>query len=655
VARRAPRRERPGTSMLDRLLQFVTGSPAFQFLRSVTPFDALPDADLERLSEALSIDYWPRGSTIFAQGQSAVKDLHVVLKGSLEIVDEAAGEGVRPRLAGVGETYGAACLLANDGVARFTVRALEDTFLYAVPAPLFHEACARSPEFHAFFAEALGLRDLERTAGARGRQRWLAAASGPDLVGFSRSVGDLCDRAVAWCGAADPIREAARQLASRRCRALLVRGADGALAGTVSERDLLERGLAAGLDPSRPVSEVMRPAGPLAPAELRLAEAVELMLASGARALPVAGEDGAVAGLLAEEDLLGAQSSPVEYLREIAATRLRKDLAEQRARLPRLVRSIMLEGSRIDSLTWLISAVSDATMRRVLDLALAELGPAPVPYAFLTLGSEGRREQTLVTDQDNALVWVDAPGREAEAADYFARLGERACTWLKEVGVEYCEANVMAANPLWCQPLSAWEDYFTRWVRVPEPEAVLHSSIFFDFREGYGDPSVAGALRDHVVELLAPRPGMFFNLLATSVVDKDLPVKMFGGIAVETKGDREDVFDIKQPIARICELARLHGLWHGVRATSTLERLQALGQQGALEARTCLDLKQAYGFLMQMRLARQVAALADGGRPADNLIGMGEISTLERRFLQETFALVARVMASTRRKFLRSM
>ena len=639
--------------MLDRLLQFVTGSPAFQFLRGVTPFEFLPDDELARVGDALAIEYHPKGSTLYVQGQSAVRDVYVVMSGALEAVDDAAG--TEPRRLNVGQTYGGCCILNNDGIALYTIRATEDAFLYAIPASPFLDVCSRHREFHDFFAERLGARMLERV-GASVRQKMLLASRGARPGGLNGTVGEICARDVAWCSPQESIREAARRLSARRRRALLVRDEGGALVGLVSERDLVAKALAVGMDPARPVSEVMTPAGEPAPSGMRVAEAMEVMVRTGARSLPVADEAGEVLGLLAEEDLVAAdRGSPLDYLRDIARTRLRRDLAAQRARLPGLVRTIMLDGARVESLTWLVSAVSDTTLRRLLEMAIAEMGPPPAPFAFLSLGSEGRREQTLVTDQDNAIVFDEPPGREREAADYFGRLGERVCTWLNEVGVEYCEAKVMASNPQWCQPLSVWKGYFSDWVRVPEPEAVLNSSIFFDFREIYGDHAVATALRDHVVETLAPRPGMFFHLLATAVVEKDLPLGRFGKIAVETQGGRADVFDIKHPIARIIELARLYGLWHGIRDTGTLERLQALSRQGDLDARTCLDLEHAYSFLMQLRLARQVAALGDGGRPKDNLISTSEISSLEQRFLEDSFRLIARVQASSGRKFLRTM
>jgi CBS domain-containing protein len=640
--------------MLDRLLHFVTGSPAFQFLRSVTPFDFLPDAELKAVTDALSLEYHGSDTTLFVQGQSAVNDLFVVLKGSLELVDESGGSGAPSRILDVGQTYGAGCILSNGGVALFTVRAHQDTFLYALPKPLFLQLCSRHREFHDFFADGLGPRMLERV-GLTLRQKWLVPAPEPDALGLGRTVGEVCARELTWCGSEESIRDAAQSMLARRAPTLLV-SAGGGLAGVVTERNLLERVAAGGLDVRRPVSELMAPAAAPVAESTPLADAMEVMVRTGVQSLPVVDPGGAIVGLLTDQDLLvGQGSSPMDYLRELAHTRLLKDLAEKRARLPRLARILMLEGARIDSLTWLVSTVSDTTLRRLLDMAIEELGPPPVPFAFLTLGSEGRREQTLVTDQDNALVYADVAGQEEGAARYFTALGERVCAWLNEVGIAYCHAHVMASNQEWCQPLSVWKGYFTGWVRVPVPQAVMNSNIFFDFREIYGDGSLAAELRAHVFELLAARPGMYFRLLAQEIVRQRLPVGLFGRVAVETRGKREDVFDIKLPIARIADLARFHALWHGIEASNTLERLRQVAKRGDLDARTCLDLQHAHSFFMQLRLAKQVATLGEGGAPADNLIGVKEISSLEHKFLEEAYGLVERVQEWTRRRFLRTM
>ena len=652
--------------MLERLLHFVTGSPAFQFLRSVTPFDFLSDSELKRATDALTIEYHAVGSTLFVQGQSEVSDLYVVLKGALEVIKgspevvddpvsqgDPGTQGSVSRLLGAGQAYGAAAILTNGGIALSTVRAHQDTFLYALPKPLFLELCTAHREFHDFFADALGPRMLERV-GLTLRQKWLVGVPESDALRFGLTVGEICARELTWCHAAESIRDAAQRMLSRRVSTLLV--GDGVrLAGIVTERRLLEEVVAAGVDVRRAVSEVMTPPAAPVAASTPLADAMEVMVRANVGALPVADSQGTIVGLLTDQELLVAQgSSPMDYLRDLAQTQLLKDLAERRSRLPRLARTLMLEGSRIESLTWLVSTVSDTTLRRLLDMAIDELGEPPVPFAFLTLGSEGRREQTLVTDQDNAIVYADVAGKEELSARYFAQLGERVCAWLKEVGIAYCHAHVMASNPQWCQSLSAWKDYFTGWVRVPDPKAVLNSNIFFDFREIYGDFSIAAELRTHVRELLEPRPGLFFRLVAQEVVRQRLPVGLFGGVAVATRGKREDVFDIKLPISRISDLARLHALWHGVEPPNTLERLRQLAGRSVLEARQCLDLQHAYCFLMQLRLAKQLSALNEGAE-LDNLISVKEISSLERKFLEDTFRLIERVQEITRRRFVRTV
>jgi CBS domain-containing protein len=652
--------------MLERLLHFVTGSPAFQFLRSVTPFDFLSDPELKRATDALTIEYHAVGSTIFVQGQSQVSDVYVVLKGALEVikgspevVDDPVSQGDPDqqgsvsRLLGVGQAYGAASILTNGGIALSTVRAHQDTFLYALPKSLFLELCTAHREFHDFFADALGPRMLERV-GLTLRQKWLVGVPESDALRFGLTVGEICARDLTWCDASASIREAAQRMLSRRVPTLLV--GDGVrLAGVVTERRLLEKVVAAGVDVSRAVSEVMTPPAAPVAASTPLADAMEVMVRANVGSLPVADSRGTIVGLLTDQELLVAQgSSPMDYLRDLAQTRLIKDLAERRSRLPRLARTLMLEGSRIESLTWLVSTVSDTTLRRLLDMGIDEMGEPPVPFVFLTLGSEGRREQTLVTDQDNAIVYADVAGKEELSARYFAQLGERVCAWLKEVGIAYCHAHVMASNPQWCQSLSAWKDYFTGWVRVPDPKAVLNSNIFFDFREIYGDFSIAKELRAHVRELLEPRPGLFFRLVAQEVVRQRLPVGLFGRVVVETRGKREDVFDIKLPISRIADLARLHALWHGVEPPNTLERLRLLAGRSVLDARQCLDLQHAYCFLMQLRLAKQLSALNEGAE-LDNLISVQEISSLEQKFLEDTFRLIERVQEITRRRFVRTV
>ncbi|MBI5543717.1 MAG: CBS domain-containing protein [Deltaproteobacteria bacterium] len=622
--------------MLDRLLHLVTGSPAFQFLRSVAPFDALPDNELAAIADQLGIEYHARGAALFTQGQSQVKDLYVVMKGSLEVVDEQSGATPYRGTLGVGQTFGGSCLLLNGGVALLSAKAAQDVFLYTLAGRAFLDLCSRRREIHDFFADSLGAGMLERV-GIALRQRWLVPRADPSSVAFNRRVGEVCARACPRCSPADSLRDAAQRMQRERCRTLLVTDEAGLPMGMLGERDLMEKVVAGGLDPLSSVAGVMTPVTAVLGEQAPIAEAMDLMLRSGARALPVVDGRGQAAGLLEDEHLLTAPGgSPMEFLRELSATRLRKDLLEKRWGVVRLVRSLMLEGVRVDALGWLVSAVSDAVVRRLLDLALEELGPPPCPFAFLSLGSEGRREQTLVSDQDSAIVFAD--GAPAGAQAYFLSLGERVCAWLRQGGVAYCQGDVMASNPRWTQPLSAWKKDFAHWVHVPESQAALHSGIFFDFREVYGEAALATQLREHVAGLLAPRPGLFFRVIAQEAISRGLPS---GNAALE----------LKQPLAAICDLARLFALWEGVRETNTLERLRELLAAPEPGRKTCEDLRQAHSFLLQVRLARQVAGATVNG--AEGAAGRGEINPLERRFLDETLGLIRRVQGQAQRLFVR--
>jgi len=203
--------------------------------------------------------------------------------------------------------------------------------------------------------------------------------------------------------------------------------------------------------------------------------------------------------------------------------------------------------------------------------------------------------------------------------------------WLRQGGVAYCQGNVMASNPRWTQPLAAWKQEFARWVHVPEAQAVLHSAIFFDFREVYGEPALAAELREHVAQLLAPHPGLFFRVLAQEAASRALPT----GSALE----------VKRPLAAICDLARLFSLWSGVRETNTLERLRALRAAPDPGEKTCEGLRQAHSFLLQMRLAREVAG-EEGAASA-------ELNPLERRFLEEALGLIRRAQGQAARLFVR--
>jgi CBS domain-containing protein len=281
---------------------------------------------------------------------------------------------------------------------------------------------------------------------------------------------------------------------------------------------------------------------------------------------------------------------------------------------------------------------SDTILSRFIEFAINELGPAPARFCFLVFGSEGREEQTLKTDQDNALIFEDVgPDKEKSTYRYFMELGIKVCTWLNDAGYTFCEGNNMAMNPEYCQPLSVWMQYFGKWVHNSTPEDLLRTKIFFDFRSAYGEKTFAHDLRIYLDSILVKNP-RFFQMLARNILPMAPPVGLFGNFVVETEGKHRGSFDIKSSMMPIVDFARIYALNNNIHATNTLERLEALRNMNILTKQNHQEMEQAYTYLMQMRLRNQARAIPGKDKNPDNFVRPKNLSYIEQKLLKEIFS-----------------
>jgi CBS domain-containing protein len=278
------------------------------------------------------------------------------------------------------------------------------------------------------------------------------------------------------------------------------------------------------------------------------------------------------------------------------------------------------------------------------------LGAAPVPFAFLALGSQGRMEQTLLTDQDNAILFASPgdPAALAAAERYFAALGERVCEGLEKAGYARCQGGVMASNPRWRMTLEGWKGSFDAWIGKAEPQELLEFSIFFDFRAVHGEARLAHELRVHIQQSLRQSPAFFPHLAQNALLFKP-PYRLFGKILLG--GETAGLLNLKDAMMPIVSFARLYALKHNVEETHTLGRLEALAQLGAIGKASLEETGAAYNLLMQLRLRRQAAAL-EAGATADNLIHPGALTQTEETLLKQAFAQIAAVQKKIGTDFL---
>jgi CBS domain-containing protein len=275
-----------------------------------------------------------------------------------------------------------------------------------------------------------------------------------------------------------------------------------------------------------------------------------------------------------------------------------------------------------------------------MSITLDEMGPPPVPFVFMIMGSEGRQEQTLKTDQDNAIVYQDPNPTAAEAVGrYFLTFGEMACNLLNEAGYDFCSGNVMAKNPQWCQPLSQWQTYFSDWIHAAEAEDLLQASIFFDFRRGFGDESLIDQLRKHLFASLTGWSG-FFRHMTENALNFKPPLGFFRNFVVESKGRHRNAFDVKSAMTPIVDFARVYALKNNIEETNTLERLDQLRIRKIISLQEYEELEKAYSFLMQLRFVRQITAIMDDNSKPDNYINPKKLTRIEQTMLKEIFKRV---------------
>lgn len=416
-------------------------------------------------------------------------------------------------------------------------------------------------------------------------------------------------------------------------RAMRDAGASAALItdeppGIVTHRDLGERVLAAGLEPGAPVRAVMsRPLQPF-PDSMPVFEALRRMLELGVRHLPVT-RQGRVVAILSDADLLRHQlRGPLPLLNRIEALHRLSDVPGDYSReVANIAETLFSGGLGVAQIGGVLAAVSDALVRRLLALAERELGPPPCPYSWIVLGSEGRREQVLLSDQDNALVYLE----EVQGADsYFRSLAELGVDGLIKSGFPRCPGDYMATS--WCKPLAEWQALFRQWVEVPEPQALLEAQIFLDFRAVHGGLSLQPL--DRILTSGGGR-ALFLHNLARAVLRFRPPVGALGRIRTEDGG-----IDLKAGgIAPIVMLARLYSLGAGATRRPTLERLEVAAEAGTLSRAGAEILGESFRFLTRLRLQEQIRSLRRGEQPS-NRVRLDELSPLERRRLSEALRAV---------------
>ncbi len=603
---------------------------------SYEPFSLLSEDEFAAISSHLRHEKPKRGTVPFVQEITQIDRFCLLLSGSARIYFEFNFTETLKRELRAGDSFGGISILLNEGIATKTLRFVEDTDIVSLSAAHFLTLCEKNEAFTEFFTSAFGKSMINRTyAGIISRQ---VKDKELNLPFFNQPISAMYRPVTATCFSDTAIQTAAATMAETNSSALLVRS-DSGIEGIVTDADLRKRVIARKLDYSLPVKEIMSNPVISISDQSQVYEAFLTMIEKDVRHLMLINLQGEITGIITEKDLIAAQTESTYLLiKTVKAAKNIAQLENIHARLIRMLLAPIQNGSSTEYITKLITAFSDAIIDKVITFALEELGPPPCSFVFLIMGSEGREEQTFISDQDNALVYQDPPdGEEKDKLQhYFEKLGERICDQLAVAGYKLCGGNNMAKNPEWCRPLSAWKQYFHKWIHAAKPEDLLYSSIFFDFRGVWGELSLADELKDYLLRSIEKWPGFLRNLTENTLFFKP-PISFFGRFVVEKKGAYQGCFDIKIAQLPIIDFARVYALQNRIGDTNTLRRLFKLHKLQVLSDEEYRDMVQTYNYLMRLRFLHQITVIIDERKEPDNYINPDELSYLDRAMLKKGF------------------
>jgi CBS domain-containing protein len=609
----------PGSSRDDAFVHDIA-----EFLKDVDPFSGLDAGALERLAKRVEVEFFSAGETIFSQGEGPLHEVRVIRRGAAELVDH----GRVLDLLGEGELIGHPSMVSGLPTG-FEARAHEDTHCYRLQAEDVLPLLTR-PE---------GLGYLARSLLARPKPGPVVAAdvSGYDLAqqpvrALIRAQPIICEPDVA-------LRDAARRMVDVGASSVLVR-LDGDDFGIVTDQDLRSKVVAEGLSVDSPVSRVMTaPAFTVGP-ELNGADVLIAMLDHGIRHVPVLSARAEVLGVVSDVDLLAAETrTPFVLRRAIADARDLDELRRAARRLnPTLIglHQVELPPGQISAV---ISVVADALVRRAIELAVAAHGPPPREFAWLSLGSHGRREAAPSSDIDSGLVWAEGDG--PDPAPYMHAVGEQVLQTLAATGWRSDAHGVTASGSFSTRSAGDWQRTIRQWVDKSADEKVLMAiSILLDSRTVYGPDRAFAALAP--LRAARERPQVVRLLQRLALADKP-PTGFLRDIVVEHSGEHRGSFDIKRGgLVPIVDIARYAGLAAGATVTPTVERLRAAAEAGTLKETEATTLEEANELFAALRLEHQVRQL-EAGVPPDNHLDPKTLNPLMRRYLRDAFRAVASV------------
>lgn len=631
-----------------------------EFMKRFPPFSFLSKEVLEKVAASVEIRYLEKGEILFRQGQAAEPHFYILKEGAIVLIESIQDQEEIRDQCDEGDVFGVLALLGKRPYL-LSAKVEENSLIYAIPVAVFEEVLEQNSRVALYFAAGFASGQVvvrqDLSEGQKARGAFKNQSRDHSLMIFSDQSQIKFSEKVLTCRPEQSIQEAAAMMAEKHVSSIVVSREDLRPLGIITDKDLRSKVVAKGISLDTLSAEVMSSPVLTMRRDASFSDLYLTMIKNRLHHL-ILTEDGtaqsAVCGIISDHDvLLSMGNSPAVLIHGLMNTLDLKEMRLIRDQAEQMLRYYLENELTMDFVASVMTEVNDIIIKQAMRIAENSLSGEDdvlrkIPFCFLSMGSEGREEQLLRTDQDNALVYEDVPEALAEEAqEYFLKLGTAMVEVLLACGFASCPGDIMASNPKWVQPISKWKSYFSEWIIRPTEEAILSSTIFFDFRPVAGYLGLGERLSSHIYEEIQKKK-IFLNFLAKNALMNPPPLGFFKDFVVEKSGEQKNNFDIKsRAMMPLADLARLLVLSHGViGVNNTFKRFDRLAELEPNYAALFKQAAKAYEILMRTRALEGLKNQSSG-----RFIQPETLGKLERQLLKNTFSPITELQNIVKVRF----
>lgn len=617
-------------------------------LSHIVPFCYLNEDEIKYFLNKSILKKYKKSELLVVQGDKVEKNIRLVVEGSAKVyIIAETGDEVIVDYRCAGDIIGLLSIATEDS-SLVNVEVVDDIICYELHKDDLYYLFSKNYKFLDGFLSIYVKKYLIKVS-SEFKQNALYYGS-IDRMFFTTLISFITKADYPKASKNQTLKDAANVMVNKNYSAIIVVEDDKPI-GIITDKDFRKKVIAKGIPYDISVSEIMSSPVYTIESDATCFEAIVKMISLNINHLVVINR-GKILGIVDSESLMNLQtSSPLAFAKEIELKKSLEDLSAVSKKVIYVSSNLYKMGLRAENITTVVSELNDRLLRRIIDLGIEKFGKPPVNFCWIAMGSEGRKEQTFKTDQDNGIIYDDPDSTiKEDVSEYFYKLAEFVNDGLIACGFPPCPGNYMAKNPEWCQPLSVWKRYFEKYFASPTSDAVLKGQIIFDFRGVYGDVKLSYELRRYINNI--HKKALFINFMAKGILNYGSALTFFGSFVTEKKDDGEEYFDIKKRVlAPIVAVVRLFAIEGGVMSISTLDRINDLinmRYKPVLEYHQ--DIEQSFRFLLDLRMKTQIYQYISG-KEVNNFIPISKLSSIENRQLKIACQLLDRLHESLKRRY----